>query len=133
MSDDTSNKSILIVDDDEFLVNMYATKFEKAGHAVETTTNSEQTLAKLREGYAPNIIVLDIIMPNIDGLELLEIIHKENLAPGAVIIMLTNQGGDEQIEKAKELGAVGYIVKATSIPSEVVEKVTAIAAKHGAQ
>ncbi|MEX0672481.1 MAG: response regulator [Candidatus Paceibacterota bacterium] len=130
MSDDSSQKSLLIVDDDEFLVNMYATKFEKAGHSVETTTSSEQALGKLRDGYSPDIIVLDIIMPNIDGLELLEVIKNEKLAPNSIVIMLTNQGGDEQIDTAKKLGAVGYIVKATSIPSEVVEKVMAISAKH---
>lgn len=116
------------MDDDEFLVNMYATKFEKEGYEVETATTSEEALSRLEEGEAPDIFIIDIIMPNISGLEVLERVKEKNLAPGTHAIMLTNQGGEEQIEKAKELGAAGYIVKATSIPSEVVEKVKEIEA-----
>ena len=63
-------------------------------------------------------------MPGMDGLELLKIIKQENLAPDSVIIMLTNQADD--FEKAKALGVDGYIIKATTIPSEVVDQVLTI-------
>lgn len=125
-----SSTTVFIMDDDEFLVNMYATKFQKEGFVVESATSSEDAVARFRDGFSPDIFVVDIIMPGMDGLEVLEIIRNEGLAQGTAVIMLTNQGGDEQIDKAEELGAAGYIVKATSIPSEVVEKVREIYQKN---
>lgn len=114
------------MDDDQYLLSMYCTKFEKEGFEVESTSSSKQALAKFREGYTPAVFIVDIVMPEMSGIEVLEEIQREKLIPESVIVMLTNQGGNEQIERAKELGAAGYIVKATSIPSEVVEKVQEI-------
>jgi len=127
MSEDSNKPTVMIVDDDEFLVNMYATKFENEGYEVDTMTTTQKALDTLKEGKRPDIIVLDIIMPDVDGLEALQQMRDNDLAPGSNVVMLTNQGGDEQIDKAKEFGAAGYIVKATSIPSEVVKKVQEIA------
>jgi len=75
----------------------------------------------------PDILILDIIMPNIDGLELLTTIRKEKLVPEASVIMLTNESNPEKIAEAKKLGIKGYLVKATLIPSEVVEEALKIA------
>ena len=66
-------------------------------------------------------------MPGMDGIELLEVIRKEKLAPSAAVIMLTNESDHERIEKAKSLGIKGFIVKAMSIPSEVVDEALKIA------
>jgi len=121
---------ILIVDDDRFLLEMYKKKFEKYELETDIAVGSEDALAKLRAGAVPDILVLDIIMPAMDGIELLETIKGEKLVPEAVIIMLTNESEAGKIEKAKSLGAAGYIVKATSIPSEVVEEVLKIADAH---
>lgn len=118
--------SILIVDDDKFLLDMYSTKFKNLGHRPAVATGGEDALSKLRGGLAPQIMVLDIIMPAMDGLELLATIRKENLAPDSTIVMLTNETEPAKIEKAKSLGVAGYIVKATTIPSEVVEEVIKI-------
>ena len=115
--------SILIVDDDKFLLDMYSTKFKNLGHSPTVATGGEDALSKLRGGLSPEIIVLDIIMPAMDGLELLTTIRKENLSPGSTVIMLTNETEPSKIDKAKSLGVAGYIVKATTIPSEVVEEV----------
>jgi len=117
----------LIVDDDKFLLDMYKKKFEASGMSTDLFTNSADVLVKLREGFTPDIIVLDIIMPGMDGLELLETIRKEKLSPKSIVVMLTNESDSSRIEKAKSLGVAGYIVKATSIPSEVVEQVLKIA------
>lgn len=114
---------ILLVDDDSFLLNMYSLKFSKNNFAVETCQNPEEVLHKLTDGYTPDIILLDIIMPGMDGLDLLSKIRKDNLASKATIIMLTNQSDTKDIDRAKELGVAGYIVKATTIPSEVITKV----------
>lgn len=125
----TDNKiQIFLIDDDRFLLDMYAVKFQKSGLHVEAVTGSSAALAKLREGYAPDIILLDIIMPTMDGLALLEIIRAEKLAPQSTIIMLTNQADDE--DRAKQLGIDGFIVKAMTIPSEVVTKVLDIYNTH---
>jgi CheY-like chemotaxis protein len=122
---DTKYK-ILIVDDDKFLLDMYSTKFKTLGHEPDVAVGAEDALTKLRAGEKPEILILDIIMPAIDGLELLETIRKEKLVEDAVVIMLTNETDPAKIERAKSLGVAGYIVKATSIPSEVVSEVIKI-------
>ncbi len=111
-----------MVDDDKFLLDMYRKKFEQAVGQVDVAVGPEEALAKLREGGQYDILILDIIMPVMNGLELLSAIRKEKLVPQAVVIMLTNESDPEKINQAKALGAQGYIVKATSIPSEVVEE-----------
>ena len=120
---------VLIVDDDKFLLQMYTMKFMHSGHEVTSTQGGQETLDKLHEGYAPDIMIMDLVMPGIDGLELLARVHKEQLAPNAVYIMLTNQGSPEDIEKAKKIGVDGYIVKATTIPSEIVHEAVSIREK----
>lgn len=118
--------TLLIVDDDKFLLEMYQKKFVKADFESDTATGSQDALDKLRNGAKPDILLLDVIMPAMDGLELLETIRKEKLIPDAKIIMLTNESGGERITRARELKVDGYIVKASSIPSEVVEQVCEI-------
>jgi DNA-binding response OmpR family regulator len=119
--------SMLLVDDDQFLLDMYAMKFSECGCKVESTSDPEKAIGLLRDGMKPNIILLDIMMPGTDGFAFLKAIREEKLAEDSIIIMLTNQGQQEDIEKAMELGADGYIVKASAIPSEVLEKTISIA------
>ena len=120
-------KKIIILDDDQFLLNMYASKLVKLGIDVDTAETGEKLLEKLKAATTPpDLLLLDIIIPGLSGLETLERIRKENLAPNAKVVMLTNQSTEEDVEKAKSLGIQGYIVKATSTPSEVVEQVTKI-------
>ncbi len=123
------NKKVLIVDDDHFLLNMYSIKFKKFGFDVDTATSGQDALAKLREGAQPQILLLDVVMPVMDGLELLETIRKENLVPTATVIILSNQNQPADIERAKNLGIASYIVKASSIPSEVVQEVIKVVGK----
>ena len=124
MSDTNTPIKILIVDDDHFLLDMYSLKFKKGGLDVDVSAGSVPALAKLREGSHVDIILLDIIMPGMDGLELLKIIRDEKLIPSATVVMLTNQ--PDEMDRAQALGIDGYIVKATTIPSEVVEQVLTI-------
>ncbi len=118
--------SLLIVDDDKFLLDMYAMKFKNLGHDATVAVGANSALDLLRGGMNPQIILLDIIMPAMDGLELLETIRKENLSPKSIVVMLTNEIEQAKIDKAKALGVQGYIVKATTIPSEVVSEVISI-------
>jgi len=114
---------ILIIDDDKFLVHMYAMKFEMDGFSVESALSGIEAIEKIKNGLAPDIILLDLIMPGMDGFSFLETIRKDNLCKNSIIVMLTNQGLTSDINKAEEYGIQGYIVKATTIPSEVVEEV----------
>jgi len=115
---------IYLVDDDRFLLDLYAVKFKNAGHEVSAFGSGEELLAMLRkpDAVAPSAVLLDLIMPGIGGFGTLEAIRKENLAQGAKIIILSNQGKDTDIEKAKQLSADGYIIKASAIPSEVLSE-----------
>ncbi|OHA32094.1 MAG: hypothetical protein A2928_02685 [Candidatus Taylorbacteria bacterium RIFCSPLOWO2_01_FULL_45_15b] len=121
--EEAKNKTILIVDDDKFLLNMYRMKFAESGFVVETATSGQETLQILRTGTSPQILMLDMVMPGMDGIELLETIRKEKLASSAHVVILSNQSQASDMDKAKEFGIDGYIVKATSIPSEVVQEV----------
>jgi Response regulator containing CheY-like receiver, AAA-type ATPase, and DNA-binding domains len=119
--------TVLLVDDDKFLLGMYQKKFDKAGAKAEACVGSEFALNKLREGVKYDIVVLDIIMPGLDGIDLLRKIREEKLAESSIVIMLTNENTSTRIEEAKSLGVAGYIVKATSVPSEVVDEIIRIA------
>lgn len=120
----TRTYKMLLVDDDKFLLEMYANKFTKSGVEVEIAMNGQEALDKLKDGEKKfDVLILDIVMPGMDGLELLHNIRKENLAKDSVIVMLSNQNNPQDIEKAKLLKVNGYIVKATMIPSEVVTEV----------
>ncbi len=113
---------IYLVDDDRFLLDLYAVKFKNAGHEATVFNSGEEFLAAARKpgAVAPNAILLDLIMPGISGFEVLEALRKENLFPSAKVIVLSNQGLDSDIEKAKSFKVDGYIVKASAIPSEVL-------------
>ncbi len=130
--EENKNIKILLVDDDRFLLDMYVLKFKKNGFDVDTASGSAVALTKLRAGQHVDIIILDIIMPTMDGLELLKTIREEKLASQAVIVILTNNQNEDQ-KRAEELGIDGYIIKATTIPSEVVEKVKTIYEKKHAK
>ncbi|WKZ26440.1 MAG: response regulator [Candidatus Paceibacterota bacterium] len=124
---DKKNYKILLLDDDRLLLNMYEKKFSAYGHEVLATLSSAEALSKLREGYNPDILILDVVMPHPDGVEVLKIIREEKLADSATVVMLTNQGASQDIEKAKQYGIDGYIIKAALIPSEVAIEVLKIA------
>ncbi len=124
--DTTKQLSILLVDDDKFLLDMYALKFSKNNFKVNTAEGPDNALKVLREGMEPDIVLLDVVMPGMDGIELLTIIRKENLLKNSVVIMLTNQGLPDDVARAKKLNVDGYIIKATTIPSEVLSEVQKI-------
>jgi len=122
-----ASRVIFIVDDDSFLLDMYAIRFTQAGYKVETAMNADEVLTKLRGGLVPDVMLLDVVMPAVDGFELLEKMNEEKLIPHVVKIYLSNLGQEQDIARGKSLGAAGYIVKANSTPSEVVAKVQEIA------
>ncbi len=118
--------TIFLLDDDQFLLNMYATKFANAGNTVKAFSSGRELLSALREKPTVDAILVDLVMPDMDGFKVLESLRGENLVPQAKVIILSNQGQDTDIEKAKHYRVDGYIVKASAIPSEVLEKTLAI-------
>ncbi len=122
-------KKILIVDDDTFLLDMYVFKFSQHNFEVHTATDGLQGIQKLKDGLVLDIILLDIIMPNMDGFEMLEKMNQDNLAPGAVKIVLSNKSQQSDIDRGNTLGVSGYIVKANSTPQEVIDQVMEILSK----
>jgi len=119
-------KKILLVDDDKLLHDMYAMKFQKNGFEVKTASGGLEAIQIIKDGYIPDVLVTDLMMPTMDGFEILEVIKNEHLAPDITAVVLTNKGLSEDINKAKEIGFHGYIVKATTIPAGVVEEVKKI-------
>ncbi|MEZ4200290.1 MAG: response regulator [Candidatus Paceibacterota bacterium] len=117
---------ILLVDDDSFLRDMYATKFKEAGHTVDAAENGEAALSAIAQTNY-DVVLLDMVMPGMNGAELLSKATKTK--PDTAFVVLSNQGEESDKSVAKEAGAVGYIVKAESIPSEVVKKVESIVMK----
>ncbi|MBU6370779.1 MAG: response regulator [Patescibacteria group bacterium] len=119
-------KKILIIDDDKFLLDMYALKFGKNNFDVRTAPSGVAAVSALKDGFSPDIILLDLVMPLMDGFSVYEEIKKNRLASHAIAIMLTNQSMPSDVSRARDLGVAGYIVKATTVPSEVVEQVSHI-------
>lgn len=124
-----AKRKILIVDDDNFLLDMYALKFSQNNFEVYTAENGLQVIEKLKSGLDFDIMLVDVIMPEMDGFEMLEKINTDKLSPNSVKIILSNKSQQSDIDQGKRLGVSGYIVKANSTPEEVVKQVTDILAK----
>ncbi len=120
---DNPKYTIFIIDDDTFILNMYSIKFTKDGFNVVACSNAQDALDKIKSGVVPDIILLDLVMPGMDGLDFLKILRQNMLAVSSIVIILSNQSESTDIDKAQKLKIDGYIVKATTIPSEVVAMV----------
>lgn len=114
--------SILIVEDEKMLAEMYATKFEMEGFIVDKAFDGVNGLEKARK-VKPKIILLDIIMPKLDGFAVLKELRADDDFKKTPIVLLTNLGQEDDIEKGKKLGATDYFVKANHTPTDVVQKV----------
>lgn len=118
---DTKHK-ILIVEDDSALLEMYKIKFEESGFDLVTAADGVAGL-DLAKQQKPKIILLDIMMPKMDGFAVLAEIKKDASTKDVTVLMLSNLGQKSDIEKGQQLGAADYIVKASMTPSQVVDKV----------
>ena len=124
-TEQTTDKKTLIVlvDDDSFLLDMYSIKFKNSGFDVKVFSDSQKCLEEIKAGMNPGVLLCDIIMPGMDGWELIEQIRKDKLLPSSKIIILSNQGEQEERDHSAKFNVDGFIVKALSTPSEVVKKV----------
>ena len=113
---------VLIIEDDSYISEMYKIKFESSDFEVISASDGVAGL-KILEKEKPDIILLDIIMPKKDGFSVLKEIKGNPALEKIPVILLTNLGQRENIEKGLELGAADYIIKAHFTPSEIVKKV----------
>ncbi len=113
---------IAIIEDDQTISQMYRMKFEADGYDVRLADNGKHGV-ELVKSFSPDIILLDIQMPEMDGAEALTEIRKHDWGKTVPVIILTNMGEEESPEALKKLGVESYIVKADMTPSQVVGKV----------
>lgn len=117
-----SKKILLLVEDDFFLRSLMKKKLTLEGYEVIEAENGRIALNELEKNDI-DLVLLDLIMPEVDGFEVLETISKNPELTKIPVIVLSNLGQKEKIDKAKSLGAKDYIIKAHFTPGEVVEKI----------
>lgn len=127
MAEDGSHigKKALLVEDDVFMLGLLAEKLKKGGFEVVTAQDGNECLQKLGDEL-PDLILLDIVMPNMDGFQILEKLRGDARLSLIPVIVLSNLGQKDEILKALDLGARDYIIKANTTTGEIVEKAAKI-------
>jgi len=115
-------KTILIVEDDKFLRGLIAQKLIKKGYEISEATDGEQGIKKIKE-ERPDLVLLDLILPGIDGFEVLTRTKTDPALAQIPVIILSNLGQSEDIDRGLKLGATDYLIKAHFTPDEIIEKV----------
>ena len=120
----TSNgmKKILLIEDDFFLIDLYATKLKESGFKVDVVKNGASAVKRIKE-VKPDLILLDIILPEIDGWDILKSIHNDKKLKNIKVLILSNLGQKDEVEKGMRMGAVKYLIKAYYTPGEVVKEI----------
>lgn len=116
------SKNILIIEDDFFIRDLYEKQFKKEGYSVDTSADAEGGLEKIKS-HAPNLVLLDLMLPKMSGLDLLKILKSDNNLKSVPVVILTNLGQDQAIKQGFDLGADGYLIKSAYTPSQVVNEV----------
>ena len=121
-------KFFFAAEDDEMMCSLYQMAFEIAGCEIEIARDGEEALKRLREMTPkPSVAIMDIMMPKMNGFDVLIEMKKDETLKDIPVIMLTNLAGEENFEKGMALGAVGYMIKSDYNPDKIVERVMAIA------
>ncbi len=115
-------QKILIVEDDKFLRELIARKLTQENFTISEAVDGEGGLKKIKE-EKPDLVLLDLILPGIDGFEVLAKVKDDPALASIPVIILSNLGQREDVEKGMKLGAVDYLVKAHFTPNEIIEKV----------
>jgi two-component system phosphate regulon response regulator PhoB/two-component system alkaline phosphatase synthesis response regulator PhoP len=117
-------KKILIVEDDNFLSNAYRVKLTKAGYKIVLASDGQQAINTL-ESFIPDLILLDLVMPRMDGFAVLEKLKANELSAKIPVIVTSNLGQKEDIDRAINLGANSYVVKSDLSLDDLVKKIKA--------
>lgn len=120
---------IVIVEDDSFLAQMYASKLKLEGHNVLLAADGEAGLALVAR-ERPQLVLLDIMLPKKDGFFVLEEVRKTPALAQTPIILLTNLSQRKDVDRGLSLGANDYLIKSHFVPTEVVAKVNALLGVH---
>jgi DNA-binding response OmpR family regulator len=118
----TKKIKVAIIEDDMAIVQMYRTKFENEGYEIATAPDGESGL-ELLHTYEPDIILLDLMMPNMNGLDMLQKLRNQPGGRDAKVVVLTNMGDTETATRVYKMAADDYIVKAEMTPKQVAERV----------
>jgi len=118
-------KKILIVEDDKFLRELITKKLKEEGYETVGAGDGEEGIEKAKK-ESPDIILLDLILPGIDGFEVLSRIKDDSAVSSIPVVILSNLGQREEVEKGLKMGAVDYMIKAHFTPGEITEKVKSI-------
>ncbi len=125
-------KKILLIEDEDFIRDLYKRQFEKAGYVVEGFGKGKEGLASaLANTY--DILLLDIMLPDINGIDILKQIKQNPSSKNLPVVMLTNLGQDSVIKEGFTLGAEGYLIKASFTPDQIVSEVANILAQQEAK
>ncbi len=116
---------VLLVEDDKMIIDMYTLKFSQEGFDVVQAENGKDAL-ELAKSQKFDIILLDIILPHMDGFTILKELKSDEGTKNVPVVLLTNLGQDGDVKKGMELGATDYLIKANFTPSQVVDKVKSI-------
>lgn len=119
---------VAIVEDDQAISQMYRLKFETEGYTVETAENGKLGLA-LAESMKPDIILLDLMMPEMNGDEMLKALRKTTWGKDTKVVILTNMGEQEIPEDVKQLGVAAVILKADMTPRQVADVIKKLLGK----
>jgi DNA-binding response OmpR family regulator len=122
MGNGEKKQTIMIVEDDSFVMDIYKTKLSQEGFTVVEAGNGSEAIVKLKS-VKPDLMLLDIIMPYMDGLEVLKKMKENDETKDIPVILLTNLSQKEEVDKGIELGAKDYLIKSHFTPSEVLEKI----------
>lgn len=114
-------KKILLIEDDQFIIDLYTTKLNSVGFSTDVATTGDEALAKLKE--KPDLILLDVVLPRVDGWEILREIKENPELNSIPVIILSNLGQKSEVEKGLKLGAKKYLIKAHYTPSQVVKEI----------
>lgn len=118
-------KKILVVEDDKFLRELIAQKLLKEGYDIVQAVDGEKGLKSVKD-EKPDLVLLDLILPGIDGFEVLAKVKEDPVLSAVPIIILSNLGQKEDIERGLKMGANDYLIKAHFTPSEIIEKVRSV-------
>lgn len=115
-------RTILLIEDDPFLIDIYTTKLKECGFLVDSAQDGEEAMRKVKE-QIPDLVLLDIVLPTINGWEILKDIKSDPKLEKVKIVILSNLGEKKEVERGLSAGAVRYLVKAHFTPTEVAAEV----------
>ncbi len=121
--DDNGKKTIMIAEDDAFIGDIYEVKLKAEGYDVVLASNGRDAIEKLEAGVKPDILLLDIVMPYMDGFDVLEALGKRDEWKKIPVVLLTNLSQKDDVDRGMALGAKDFLIKSHFTPAEVLSKV----------